>query len=262
MKLSIGIVLSFYLNETKRLLPTVITEGGRFYTEHLRGTPISSMTPAILGRGVYHLTMKVDSGLNDFERFFIGYALALAACNYKGLREWTWVPKDWATLAFLPVAGGLINCITANAEKNVKNAEGQGKTTNPNYSENQERARWVLKTVAYIAQACAISALMVERNGSIPLKPSLYFRATFTILARIEQRYIWPTICSMIYSKITDSNQRDTAYALSGYALSVIDMIVGESFVKGITGYEVQSFKTWVVLTRIVSKLAHDYLRD
>lgn len=252
-------MLSFALNETKRLLPTAISEGGNFYQEHLRGTPISSMTPAILGRGIYHLTTKVNSGADTYTKFIAGLGLALVASSYKGLREWTW-PKDWASLAILPMAKGTIDYLTPNAEEKVIDTNGRS-AKNKNFSPNQERARWMLQTAALMAQTCAFYALQRERNGSLPLKPYLYFGATVTLLKELEKRYVDRDIDTLIDERITDQHQRLALKIFHRVNFCNVILMATAWFVKRATGQEIQVSRKWEALTFIGANLAGYYLR-
>lgn len=99
--------LDFILTEARRLLPIAINRAGSFYQEHLRKTEFSAMVPAMIGQGAYELTWSIDSDASAQNSIIAGFGLAWIACAYKGLEKWSWT-KDWACLAFYPIAMAII----------------------------------------------------------------------------------------------------------------------------------------------------------
>lgn len=245
-------IFSFSFDTVKRVLPTAIHEGGSFYQEKLRGTELQAMVPAAIAKGAYHLTMQGRS-INAYtcNRLIVGLGLAWAACAYKGLGERLWL-KDWAAIAFLPTVNAVIEHVTPQATSRSTASNSYVSHT------NQERIRFALKTVALMAQACALYKLQCDRNGSLPLKPYLYYGASVVLLQQVNNRYIRPGI----EKRIKDNTGDFSAFALFAFdAYQVYSRIfLGSSIAAHLTGEEVQVSKTWEVLSFVGARLANEML--
>lgn len=253
-------ILNFTLTEARRLLPTAIGEAGSFYQESLRGTDSSEIVPAMIGRGAYHATTSLDSKVAPYAGLVGSLGLAWAIGAYKGLGIRTWI-KDWASVAALPTVNRIIEYVTPNAERRVKNKHGTS-VVNRNYSQNQERARFVLKTAAMMVQACALYKLQVNRNGSISLKPYLYYGATVTLLNQLTKRYMVPRLQDELKARGYDLGKTSVFMLFSGFlALQLSSRINIASLVaKFATGETVEVSKKWELLTFVARVLALRYI--
>jgi hypothetical protein len=199
--------------------------------------------------------MGPRSDIKEQDRLIIGLGLAWAASTYMKLGEWTWV-KDWASLAFFPTVTAIIHYVTPQARQQFTEQDSYVSHT------NQERIRFVLQTAARVAQVCVFYKLACERNGSLSLKPYLYYGATVTLVDAVFTRYAKNWFITEVEG-LVGKEKTTTGFILirAALLLRLLSTIQQASeFAKYATGEAVQVSKTWVALSFVGVELAHRYI--
>ncbi|MCP5506111.1 MAG: hypothetical protein H7A38_04440 [Chlamydiales bacterium] len=254
-------IINFIKTESPWLALIAAVEGNHFYQEYLRGTELSAMAPAYLGREAYSLMQGSQRMTLSFSRMIAGLGLAWAVSSYRGLNHWSWA-KNWASVAFFPATLLIIRGVTPNAELKVIEKNSDKGIDNPKYSQAQDRIRWFLSTAAVVAKVCVCVILEGERNGSLPLKPYFYHGTIITCLAGVERRYVEPKLMKGL-------SDRGYPYeSLGGFvsmsvcinAMSLGNMVVAAWVAKRVTGHQVQFSKTCAILSGVAHSLACRYI--
>lgn len=218
--------------------------------ETLRGTSKEILFPALAARISHAFTKNLGwyFGSEKNHRVIAGLGLAWAACAYKGLSERTWL-GEWGAIAILPTVNKLIDYVTTRYR-----VVRVHRTFERKYylsEDNQDRAQFVLKTVALMAQAAALYYLQVRRNPALPMKPYLYYGAGVVLLSRLNNRY---GIGNYLDSGIPSDDK------LSNECIQAVsNLVFGFVLAKGInrfTGETLVISRKWELLSNLSVPLA------
>lgn len=246
-------------NTIRPLVSTAIQEGIGCYQEQLDGTDVDKIIPAAFGRWTFYIFDAADLKIERQYRFIAGLGLAWAFCTYKGLDQWTWV-GDWGAAAFLPAAEVAIEYFTPKGDvsKATYTTEGDLRE-NKNFSIQQERIRFILMTVALVAQSCALAQLQCHR-ASIPAKPSLYYSVVSKLYGSLGDRYIKPLVEDG--KKDQADNQHVQFLTVLAYDVAILYLNIWAStdVTRWITGESLEVSYKWEVLSLVGSSVAEGYL--